>query len=378
MENKIKVIANYLPQFHRIPENDKWWGEGFTDWEAVKNATPLFKDHDQPRRPMNNYYYDLSDISTLKWQADLAKKYGIYGFGIYHYWFNSEQILLQKPAELIRDNKDIDIHYLFIWDNTSWTRTWKRMRFSNDYAPSFDNNVTDESSDGVLARLDYGKEEDWKKHFDYILPFFKDDRYIKINNKPVFVVFVPHNDTKTLKKMFDYWNYLAQKDEFDGIFVISRTNIERKILSEYSVVYEPAQSTLVQDSSILWKIILKINKSINRRLNKPEIYSYKHAWNRAINYAKHTKNEKIFYSGFVGFDDTARRGEKARIIKGGTPELFEKYFIKLLQLSQKYEKEYVFLTAWNEWGEGAYLEPDTRYGTAYLEAVKRAIDIVNK
>lgn len=378
MKNKIKIIANYLPQFHRIPENDKWWGEGFTDWEAVKEAKPIFKWQDQPRKPMNDYYYDLSDVNAIRWQAELAKKYGIYGFGIYHYWFSSKQMLLQKPAELLKDNKDIDINYMFIWDNGSWKRTWTKMRFSNDYAPAFDKHSTDEIGDGVLARLDYGKKEDWKKHFDYLLPFFKDERYIKIDNKPVFVFFVPHNNTNLLKVMTDYWNELAKKEGFNGVFIVSKTNIERKVISEYSVIYEPAQTTLQHDSDILGKIFVKVSKSINRKLKRPNQYSYKKSWNRAINYVKHLKDRKLFYSGFVRYDDTPRRGEKAHIIKGDTPELFEKYFTKLLQISKEHGKEYVFLTAWNEWGEGAYLEPDTRYGTAYLEAVKRAVDSVNK
>lgn len=372
----VKIIANYLPQFHRIPENDKWWGEGFTDWVAVKNATSLYKWQNQPRIPLNNYYYDLSDVNAIRWQADLAKKYGIYGFGIYHYWFNSEQMLLQKPAELIRDNKDIDINYLFIWDNISWTRTWKRMRFSNDYAPEFDD-FKGQESDGVLAKLDYGNEEDWKKHFDYLLPFFKDKRYIKISNKPVFVLFAPHNNIIILKKMSNFWTQLAQQEGFDGVFIISKTNIEKKIVSDYSVIYEPAQSTLNRDDNIFGKIYLKLSKIINRRLGIPDLYSYRNAWCRAIKNATQMKNKKVFYSGFVGFDDTPRRGRKARIVKGSTPELFEKYFTKLLLLSKEHGKEYVFLTAWNEWAEGAYLEPDTRYGTAYLEAVKRAVDNVN-
>lgn len=373
----IKIIANYLPQFHRIPENDKWWGEGFTDWVAVKNAKQTYKWQKLPRVPLNENYYDLSDVNTIKWQADLAQKYGIYGFGIYHYWFNSEQMLLQKPAELIRDNKDIDIHFLFIWDNTSWKRTWKKMKFSNDYAPAFDD--SEHSNDnGILANLDYGNKSDWKKHFDYLLPFFKDDRYIKIDNKPVFIVFVPHNNTQVLIKMSEYWDSLAQKEGYDGIEIISKTNIKKKVISKYCVTYEPSRSAAGGCDNIARKLFIKMKQLIDRKLNRPDLYNYKSTWRRAIKNASRLKNKNVFYSGFVGFDDTPRRGRKARILKGDTPELFEKYFTKLLQISKEHGKEYVFLTAWNEWGEGAYLEPDTRYGTAYLEAVKRAVDLVNK
>ena len=225
-KNSIKIIANYLPQFHRIPENDEWWGEGFTDWVAAKKAVPFYKWHEQPRKPKNEYYYDLSDVNSIKWQANLAKKYGIYGFGIYHYWFNSNQMLLQRPAELLRDSKDININYLFIWDNASWVRTWKKMLLSNSYAPVFDNKKQNQNDNGILANLDYGNEKDWKKHFEYLLLFFKDDRYIKINNKPVFVFFNPQNGTDTLKEMLRYWDMLAHDEGFDGIFAISKKNKE--------------------------------------------------------------------------------------------------------------------------------------------------------
>ncbi|MBQ0066894.1 MAG: glycoside hydrolase family 99-like domain-containing protein, partial [Phascolarctobacterium sp.] len=138
MADKVKVIANYLPQYHRIPENDMWWGEGYTDWVATKNAKPLFEGHRQPRIPLDNNYYDLSDVNTIRWQAQLARKYGVYGFGIYHYWFNSNMQLLQKPAELLLKNKDIDINFMFIWDNSSWIRSWSNIKECNDWAPKFD------------------------------------------------------------------------------------------------------------------------------------------------------------------------------------------------------------------------------------------------
>ena len=119
-----KIIAMYLPQYHQIPENDKWWGEGFTDWVGAKSASSLFEGHEQPKIPMNDNYYDLSKADDIRWQAKLAREYGVYGFGIYHYWFSSSQKLLTKPAELILANKDIDIPFFFAWDNCSWVRTW--------------------------------------------------------------------------------------------------------------------------------------------------------------------------------------------------------------------------------------------------------------
>ena len=131
---KTKLIAWYLPQYHCIPENNVFWGEGFTDWVTVKKARPLFKGHQQPKTPLNNNYYDLSIKENVTWQAKLAKDYGIYGFGIYHYWFNNEKNLLTKPLEIIYNNKEIDIHYFMAWDNANWKRSWSAIE-GNSWAP---------------------------------------------------------------------------------------------------------------------------------------------------------------------------------------------------------------------------------------------------
>ena len=141
--NKVKVIANYLPQYHTIPENDKWWGKGFTDWIAVKATEPAYEGHNQPRVPLNENYYSLDCADSIRWQASLAREYGIYGFGIYHYWFSSNQQLLQKPAELLLQNKDIDINFMFIWDNLTWKRTWSKLSRGLDWAPNYDKSTED-------------------------------------------------------------------------------------------------------------------------------------------------------------------------------------------------------------------------------------------
>ena len=155
----VKVIANYLPQYHSIPENDAWWGKGYTDWVAVKKSTPLYEGHNQPRIPYNNNYYSLDDLDTVKWQAEIARKYGVYGFGIYHYWFNSQMHLLDKPVLILEENKDIDINYMFIWDNSTWKRTWSNVDFSNDWAPLYENEGSqiNKQGTGILAELIYGE-----------------------------------------------------------------------------------------------------------------------------------------------------------------------------------------------------------------------------
>ena len=370
--NNIKIIANYLPQYHVIPENSAWWGEGFTDWVAVKNSKPLYDGHSQPRIPLNNHYYSLDNVEEIRWQTEIAKKYGVYGFGIYHYWFSSNMMLLQKPAEIIRDNTDIDIHYLFIWDNSSWCRTWSKGKFSHSWAPKFDNNKSIGSNEnGILAEIRYGTKKDWKEHFLYLLSFFKDERYIKIKNKPVFIFFKPHNNFVVIRQMTEYWNELAKQYGFAGIMAITLDSWNKKHNLEYKVRYAPFSSTNLKDA-----LLSRLRVAFNKKIYGFNYCDYDYYWQRIIKNAKHADNN-TFLSGFVDYDDTPRRGENARIMNGVSVEKFEKYIYQLLKISKNSNKEYVFITAWNEWGEGAYLEPDEKNGFAYLEALKKAIDRVN-
>ena len=370
--NSIKVIANYLPQYHRIPENDKWWGDGFTDWVAVKMTKPSFKGHNQPREPLGNNYYSLDCVDSIRWQAKIAKEYGVYGFGIYHYWFSSEQQLLQKPAELLLENRDIDINFMFIWDNLTWKRTWSKLNRGLDWAPNFDETAGQQepTDSGILAELIYGTEVDWEKHYNYLRPFFKDCRYIKENNKPIFCIFQPRNDNETLQKMSKYWNKLARKDGFEGILFLSKDSVWPERL-DAKMKYAPFAPTS-------WRVFLeyKIKEYLAKRKKCIGFYDYDKCWKNILNEAKRSKKD-TYLCGFVRYDDSPRRGNKARIILNESPSKFEKYMTKLLNISKNQNKEFVFLMAWNEWGEGSYLEPDTIDGYAYLCALRRAINEVN-
>lgn len=366
----MKIIANYLPQFHRIPENDKWWGEGFTDWKSTREAIPLYEGHIQPKEPINDFYYDLSNIEHIRTQVDLAKKYNIYGFGIYHYWFNSDLHLLDKPPMLIRDNKDLDIHYLFIWDNSSWARTWTNKRFADSWINQ--EAVNEELCDtGMLAELVYGDEKDWECHFEYLLSFFEDERYIKFDNKPVFAIFNQNNEPKTLKKMINYWDKRAKECGYNGVYVLGKKNYQNINVTEHLLNYEPAQSAL-QPDNIIKKIYEKFKKYIYKD-KSPLFYDYDRTWKIILRKAKKAMNKDEIYSAFIDFDDSPRRGINAKIMKGSSPQKFEKYLTELLKISKNQKKEYIFLTAWNEWGEGAYLEPDKLNGYGYLEAVRKAM-----
>ena len=364
---KSKILANYLPQFHATPENDLWWGKGYTDWVAVQKNRPLFKGHQQPRVPFDGEYYDLSLKETIRKQAFLASEYGISGFAIYHYWFSSQQKLLTKPAEILLSQKDLPVEYLFIWDNNTWKRTWSNVKGAISMTSSeYDENQSHTDS-GILAKLDYGNENDWKIHFDYLLPFFKDKRYIKIDNKPVFGFFQPQIEFNVIQKMVAYWNQLAIQEGFDGIYCMSRDGHQKESL-EYKFRYSPFVPLNTKEY-----LYYRSKKELCSRFNKLEFYDYDEEWKKIIKHAKKSDN-KTLLSGFVDFDDTPRRGMHGRIIQNSSPEKFYKYFSQLVKISSEQHKPYVFVTAWNEWGEGAYLEPDQLNGFKYIEQIKRIVE----
>lgn len=196
----------YLPQYHTFKENDEWWGKGYTEWTAVKRAKKLYKNHIQPRIPKNGYYdlnYDFEN--TLKMQSNLMKKYNIYALCFYHYWFNGK-ILMGTPMEKLLENTHIDLKYTICWANETWTRTWY------------------DKKNEILMEQTYGDELDWTNHYNYLSRFFKDKRYLKIDNKPVLHIY-KSADIECLAEMRDLWNTLAIKDGFDGIYlVVGNTN----------------------------------------------------------------------------------------------------------------------------------------------------------
>ena len=372
MSSNVKIITAYLPQFHRIPENDKWWGEGYTDWVGVKKAKPLFKGHVQPNIPLNHHYYSLDNPEEIFHQIELANKAGIYGFSIYHYWFSSNLQLLQKPAEIILENQDWPIHYMFVWDNGSWKRTWSAIK-GNDIAPEADKEKRDIDDTGILAELLYGNEIDWKKHFNYLLKFFEDPRYIKIDKKPVFGIYNPNNDSETIKRMIQFWEKLAIENGFPGLYVIAKNNHGENIITPYSFRYEPPFSGW-ENRNLFDRIKNKLRVQIGKKTGKPSTYDYEKIWKKIIINAQSCNDRNTFYGAMVGYDDTPRRAGGGKVIINRTPEKFRKYMKELIAICKEQGKEYLFLTAWNEWGEGAFLEPDEKNNYAYLSAVRKALD----
>lgn len=366
---RVKILAMYLPQYHVIPENSKFWGEGFTDWVSVKNAEPLVKDHNQPVVPLNNYYYDLSQKESISWQISLAKKYGIYGFGIYHYWFSEGNVLLTKPAEIILHNKDLSIPFFFAWDNASWRRTWSKFR-GNAWAPLADAKKKDIKikTSSILVKYELGDKQAWKKHFMYLLPYFKDERYIKINGCPLFEIF---NYTDKIYEMNLYWAQLAREYGFKGIKILYKKSPLYTLPDDAdNFCYEPQYSGWSSKFKLYFYKALSLAGMLGK---KPLEYSYDKIWNKILESARIRTEKNEWHGAFVGYDDTPRRGRKGRIVLGASPEKFEKYMKELKCICQAQGKEYIILTAWNEWGEGAKLEPDILTGYAYLQAIENVL-----
>lgn len=386
----MKVIALYLPQYHNIPENDLWWGKGYTEWTSLKRGKVLIDGQYQPRIPKDNNYYDLLDINIMKWQTDLAKEHGISGFCFYHYWFNGKK-LLEKPIEQYLEHKEIDFSYYLCWANETWTTVWEGKE-----------NPT------VLAEHDYTDKNDVDEHFYYWLPFFKDKRYIKINNKPVLNIYnpvvIPY---RNLKYMINRWNEMAMQEGFAGIsfqYLCAESmcfmDKKYKTLFDYGVEYEPSYVQHLEDdiesgrkkykreqlSKALNKnfpLLMNIRKKqtsskkvseADKTINGVKILrDYDDDWNKILN-IKHIDYTKYIPGGFTDWDNTPRRGHGGKVILGATPEKFEKYFEQLVIRAKKiYHCDTIVLFAWNEWSEGGYLEPDEKWGTGYLDAIKNVL-----
>lgn len=364
---KSKVLAIYLPQFHTIPENDAWWGKDFTEWTNVRRGRAYYPGHYQPREPLNDDYYDLSDLKVLERHIRMARKAGLGGFCFYHYYFKGKK-LLEQPIEQYRNFSKEEFPYCLIWANQSWVRTWYRSKTRNT----------------VLMEQAYGNENDWNEHFDYLLEFFKDNRYIKIDNKPLYIIYIPQ-DIYCREKMFCVWNNLAKKNGFSGIYLIAMNTSfgkdEKTYLYDAYMDFEPMCSW---NSDHSWRKILQnwketqINHICSEKrcllnyLYIKNTYSYSYLNRKILQKARRT-DHKTYLGVFSGWDNTPRKDEEGMIITGSSPKKFGRILEKILALSEKQMKKYVFINAWNEWSEGAYIEADKKYGYAYLNALKNVI-----
>ena len=362
----MRVMCMYLPQYHSFPENDEWWGKDYTEWTAVKAAHPLYKGHDQPKVPLGGDYYDLDrdGVETLKRQAELAKLYGVYGFCIYQYYFNGKT-LMEKPLQTLLAHPEIDIRYNICWANETWTRTWYGQ------------------SDRVLIAQEYGDREDWRRYFEYLLPFFADSRYIKIDNKPVWQIYKTF-DIPQFSEMAACFNEWARQEGYDGVYIISGRTAAGSDTSSKDIdayyYFEPGY-TLKNDLDAVGKLSYNAGTFIrsvrNRLIGKSRGYILERRVSArrimtAIARREYGINE---FPGIIpDWDNTPRRGYKGLVYSGTCPKLFEETLRILAYKVSTHPVDFVYVNAWNEWGEGAYIEPDESRGFSYLEAIKRVTD----
>ena len=357
---KVRVIAFYLPQFHPTPENDRWWGKGFTEWTNVGKAKPLFKGHYQPRVPADLGYYDLRLPETRQAQADMAREYGIEGFCYWHYWFGNGKQLLQRPFNEVLNSGKPDFPFCLAWANHSW----EDKQFNKD------------GGHKMLMEQLYPGDEDYIAHFNAVLPAFQDPRYIRIHGNPIFVVYSP-KEIPNPPHFIELWQKLASQHGFRIHFVGHTSKIEDLALFRQwgfdANVLIRLFDVFKKDFS-LWE---RINAKFQRiALKKGRRIEY----SRASQYFQGPEEQAndCYPTLIPNWDHSPRSGRSGHILINSTPEKFKKHIIKSFNnISHKTrEDRIVFLNSWNEWAEGNYMEPDLKFGRGYLEALKDAIQDV--
>jgi SAM-dependent methyltransferase len=340
---KVKPICFYLPQFHRVPENDQWWGEGFTEWSLVRAAQPLFNGHAQPAIPDQVLgYYDATEIDTRRHQAELAKQYGIYGFCYYHYWFDGKR-LLEKPLEKMLEDGEPDIPFCLCWANEPWSRRWSG------------------EEQQVLQAQTYGKQLDWENHFNELKRFFKHKNYICVEGKPVFLIYrIGH--IPNARSMITCWRDLALEHGLPGLHIVT---IEGGFADSKEA---PDFVDAVADH----QPSCELDKSRPLVVNGLKVYSVEEIWQRSL---LKKPSHPVHYPGIChAWDNTPRRGRDGTVVLASRPHRFRKHLDHIFESVRKRKQmPFVFINAWNEWSEGAHLEPDTLNGDRWLACIKSAL-----
>lgn len=378
-----RVIALYLPQFHPIPENDAWWGKGFTEWTNVGKAQPLFRGHYQPRVPADLGYYDLRLPETREAQAELAREAGIEGFCYYHYWFGNGKRLLERPFNEVLESGKPDFPFCLCWANHTWSnKTWeKNSRFAKDT---------------ILAEQCYYGVEDYTNHFYTLLPAFRDKRYMTVDGKPIFVIYDIYGfaDVSTFIQV---WRELAEKNGLSGIYFVGMAS---STLS-FRIADDGARIKMLpnlKSSAEVYQYVLSlgfdaVNSFGKRRGEMLYNGKYKDLFKKVVrltglnigtdkfDYTKTTDGyfapedrwENVYPTILPQWDRTARIGKADGVYINSTPEKFKNHIEKALSLIKHKEPQHqiLFLKSWNEWAEGNYIEPDLKFGKGYIQALRK-------
>jgi hypothetical protein len=353
----MKIIAYYLPQFHPVEENNNWWGEGFTEWTNVGKAKKFFRNHYQPKVPKDLGYYDLRIPEVRIKQAELAKEAGVDAFCYWHYWFGNGKRLLELPFKEVLETGKPDFPFCLGWANESWkSKVWDYSRSKKD--------VT------LIEQLYPGKDDD-VAHFKELLNAFRDKRYLRIRNRPVFVIYKPLM-IPDVQQFISLWNSLAIKEGLqDGIYFIAHaektSDIELLLSQGFDAVNIVRNGEYAYNSSLIKRILIPAIKY--KFFGHPLVINYSLMIKYFVQDAEKAYN--VFPTIIPNWDHTPRSGRKGSVFQNSTPELFMKHVMEVFKitLAKNEEDQVIFLKSWNEWGEGNYMEPDLRYGKKYIETL---------
>lgn len=354
-----RFIALYLPQFHPIPENDEWWGKGFTEWRNVVQAKPLFRGHHQPNIPADLGFYDLRLSETREAQAQLAKEAGIEGFCYWHYWFGGDKRLLQFPFLEVLSSGKPDFPFCLGWANHSWYK-----KLWDPKAPG---------KDILLIEQKYLGIQDYTKHFYEMLPAFNDSRYITVEGKPLFVIY--DYSHKEIPVFIRTWRALAKENGLNDFYFVAKDASSRFkegcFHAGFDAIFNDDKFNIHHNLSLWKKVLLHITRNY---LHIPSRFAYKDAIKYMV--VDDCKNENVIPSIAPNWDHSPRSGRRSIILTGSKPTLFKHLAKETIELvsNKPEEKQLIFIASWNEWGEGNYMEPDLRFGKGYIEALRSAID----
>lgn len=365
--HKVDVIAFYLPQYYPTPENNEWWGKGFTEWTNVGKAKPLFKGHLQPKVPSDLGYYDLRVKSVRDEQVELAKEAGVTAFCYWHYWFGNGKRLLSEVFQEVLETGRPDFPFCLGWANHSW------------YAKTWDKNS--KNKDKLLIEQTYPGEEDARKHFSFLLQAFKDKRYVKVDNCPFFYIF----DPKALPLQYISWfRSWAKEAGFSDLYIVANISINDKAEDFVGKGYDAVvfNRVLYYDQLLGttgWNIV---NRGISSAIRTIKSYFQRRPSN-IVDFGKYYKNlvtdeelkDYVLPEIVAGWDHSPRSGSKGLIYINTTPNNFYKHCLSVMEsIKNKPDgRKIVMLKSWNEWGEGNYMEPDLLYGHSYIKSLRNAI-----
>ncbi|GFO64813.1 glycoside hydrolase family 99-like domain-containing protein [Geomonas paludis] len=358
---KARLIALYLPQFHPIPENDEWWGPGFTEWTNTVKAKPLFIGHQQPNLPADLGFYDLRLPESREEQANLAREYGIEGFCYWHYWFGGGKRLLERPFREVVQSGKPDFPFCLAWANHTWSGVWHGC------------------PDRILIEQTYPGVEDYTAHFYHMLDAFRDPRYLKVNGKNIFGIYKP-KDLKEPELFMNTWRELAAKEGLGGFHFVAMVDFPWDPVPGGFDAYSsnpPVAMVTRQDvqplNEELEKEILKWRFFSKEKPELPQVYSYQSFVENA--FPDKTLRRDFHPCVVPNWDNTPRSGKNGFVLHGSTPQLYERHLEEAVDLveDRPEDERVIFVKSWNEWAETNYLEPDLRWGNAYLEATLRAV-----